>query len=59
MLELARIGGVQAPYAAALVEVASVLRGEPCGDRASTAARLGIAGLDRDGAAGASCGGAA
>jgi opine dehydrogenase len=49
MLELAKIGGVEAPYAAALVEVASVLRGEDVRATGLTAARLGIAALDRDG----------
>lgn len=48
LLELARIGGVDAPYAAALVEVASVLRGEDVRATGLTAERLGIAGLDRD-----------
>jgi opine dehydrogenase len=49
MLELARIGGVEAPYAAALVEVASVLRGDDLRATGLTAERLGIADLDRDG----------
>ncbi len=49
LLELARIGGVETPYAAALVEVASVLRGEDVRATGLTAQRLGIAGLDRDG----------
>ena len=49
MLELARIGGVEAPYAAALVEVASVLRGEDLRATGLTAERLGVAGLDREG----------
>jgi len=49
MLELARIGGVAAPYAAALVETASVLRGEDLRATGLTTERLGIAGLDRDG----------
>jgi opine dehydrogenase len=48
LLELARIGGVDAPYAAALVEVASVLRSEDVRVTGLTAERLGIAGLDRD-----------
>ena len=48
LLELARIGGVETPYAAALVEVASVLRGEDVRATGLTAERLGIAGLDRD-----------
>ena len=49
MLELAKIGGVEAPYAAALVEVASVLRGEDVRATGLTAERLGIAALDRPG----------
>ena len=49
LLELARIGDVEAPYAAALVEVASVLRGEDVRVTGLTAERLGISGLDRDG----------
>jgi opine dehydrogenase len=49
MLEFARIGGVEAPYAAALVEVASALRGEDVRLTGLTAERLGVAGLDRDG----------
>ena len=49
MLELARIGGVDAPYAAALVEVASVLRGEALAASGLNARRLGIDGLDRAG----------
>lgn len=49
LLELARIGRVETPYAAALVEVASVLRGEDVRVTGLTAERLGIAGLDRDG----------
>ena len=49
MLELARIGGVMVPYASALVEVASVLRGEPLAASGLSAERLGIAGLDRSG----------
>ena len=49
LLELARISGVSTPYAAALVEVASVLRGEDVRVTGLTAERLGIAGLDRDG----------
>jgi opine dehydrogenase len=49
MLELARIGGVETPYAAALVEVASVLRGDDLRRTGLTADRLGLAGLDRDG----------
>ena len=48
LLELARIGGVETPYAAALVEVASVLRGEDMRTTGLTAERLGIAGLDRE-----------
>ncbi len=48
LLELARIGGVETPYAAALVEVASVLRGEDVRKTGLTAERLGIAGLDRE-----------
>ncbi len=48
MLELARIGGVEAPYASALVEVASVLRGEPLAASGLNAERLGIDGLDRE-----------
>ncbi len=49
MLELARIGSVEAPYAAALVEVGSVLRGDDLRATGLTAERLGIADLDRDG----------
>jgi opine dehydrogenase len=49
MLELARIGNVETPYAAALVEVASVLRGEQLRLTGLTAERLGVTGLDRDG----------
>lgn len=49
MLELARIARVDAPYADALVEVASVLRGEDLRATGLTARRLGIEGLDRDG----------
>lgn len=49
MLELARIGGVKVPYATALVEVASVLRGEHLCAAGLTAERLGLAGLDHDG----------
>ncbi len=49
MLELARIGGVEAPYASALVEVASVLRGERLRETGLNAERLGIGGLDRAG----------
>ncbi len=49
LLELAKIGGVEAAYAAALVEVASVLRGEDVRVSGLTAQRLGIAGLDRNG----------
>lgn len=48
LLELAQIGGVEAPYAAALVEVASVLCGRDVRAQGLTAERLGIAGLDRD-----------
>ena len=49
MIELARIAGVRARYAEALVEVASVLRGEDLRVTGLTAERLGIAGLDRAG----------
>jgi opine dehydrogenase len=49
LLELARIGGVEAPYANALVTVASVLRDEDVRVTGLTAERLGVAGLDRDG----------
>jgi opine dehydrogenase len=49
MLELARIARVHAPYAYALVEVASVLRGEDLRATGLTAKRLGIEGLDRGG----------
>jgi opine dehydrogenase len=48
LLELGKIGGVDVPYAAALVEVASVLRGVDVRATGLTAERLGIAGLDRD-----------
>lgn len=48
LLALAKIGGVETPYAAALVEVASVLRGEDVRATGLTAERLGIAGLDRN-----------
>jgi len=48
LLALAKIGGVETPYAAALVEVASVLRGEDVRATGLTAERLGIAGLDRE-----------
>jgi opine dehydrogenase len=49
MLELARIGGVEAPVALSLVEVASALLGRNLAMEGLTAGRLGIAGLDRDG----------
>ena len=49
LLEFARIGGVETPYASALVTVASVLRGEDVRATGLTAERLGVAGLDRDG----------
>jgi len=49
LLELAKIAGVATPYAAALVEVASVLRGEDVRATGLSAERLGIAGLDRAG----------
>lgn len=49
MLELARVGGVETPLAQALVGVASVLLGRDLTADGLTAARLGIAGLDRDG----------
>lgn len=49
MLVLARIAGISTPYANALVEVASVLRGEDVRATGLGAERLGIAGLDRDG----------
>ena len=49
MLALGRIAGVDTPYAHALVEVASVLRGEDVLASGLGADRLGIAGLDRDG----------
>lgn len=49
MLELARIGGVEAPLASSLVEVASSLLDRDLTREGLTAARLGIAGLDRDG----------
>jgi opine dehydrogenase len=47
LLEFARIGGVEAPYATALVTVAAVLRGEDVRVTGLTAERLGVAGLDR------------
>lgn len=49
LLVLAEAAGVPAPLAAALVEVASRLRGEDLRATGLTAARLGLAGLDRDG----------
>jgi opine dehydrogenase len=49
MLALAEIAGVEAPYARALVDVASVLRAEDLRATGLAAERLGIAGLDRDG----------
>jgi opine dehydrogenase len=49
MLELARIAGVEAPLASALVDVASALLGRDLRVEGLTAKRLGIAGLDRDG----------
>lgn len=49
MLELARIGGVEAPLAQSLVELASALLGRDLATTGLTAARLGISGLDRDG----------
>lgn len=49
LLVLAQIAGVETPYADALVEVASVLRGDDIRATGLTAERLGIAGLDRDG----------
>jgi len=49
MLALAHIGGVEAPYASALVQVASVLRGEPLDATGLNAERLGIDGVDRAG----------
>ena len=49
MLALARVAGVETPYAEALVEVVSVLRAEDVRASGLGAERLGIAGLDRDG----------
>jgi opine dehydrogenase len=49
LLELARVGGVEAPLARSLVEVASALLGRDLTVDGLTAARLGIVGLDRDG----------
>lgn len=49
LLELARIAGVEAPLAAALVRVASSLLGRDLAAEGLTAERLGIAGLDRGG----------
>lgn len=49
LLVLARIGGVGTPLAAALVEVASALLGRDLAAEGLTAARLGVAGLDREG----------
>lgn len=49
MLTLGRIAGIDSPYADALVEVVSVLRGEDVLTSGLGAERLGIAGLDRDG----------
>jgi opine dehydrogenase len=49
MIVLARIAGVETNYADALVEVASVLRGEDVTATGLDAKRLGIAGLHRDG----------
>lgn len=49
MLELARIGGIEAPLAQALVQVASTLLGRDLVVEGLTAHRLGIVGLDRDG----------
>ena len=49
MIALARIAGVETPYADALVEVVTVLRGEDVRASGLGAERLGIAGLDRDG----------
>jgi opine dehydrogenase len=48
MQALASIGGTAVPYAAALVQVASVLRREDLRATGLTAERLGIAGLTRD-----------
>ena len=47
LLELARVGGVETPVAAALVEIASALLGRDLRAGGLTAERLGIAGLDR------------
>ena len=49
LLALAAASGVATPLAAALVEVASALRGEDLRVTGLTAARLGLEGLDRDG----------
>jgi opine dehydrogenase len=49
MLAFARLGGVEAPYAAALVQVASILRGERLEATGLNAERLGIEGVDRAG----------
>jgi opine dehydrogenase len=48
MLTLGRIAGIDTPYADALVEVASVLRGEDLLASGLGADRLDIVGLDRD-----------
>jgi opine dehydrogenase len=48
MLVLAQAAEVEAPYAAALVEVASTLCGRDLWAEGLHAARLGLAGLDRD-----------
>jgi len=49
LLVLAEAAGVATPLAAALVEIASALRGEDLRATGLTAARLGLEGLDRDG----------
>jgi len=49
LLALARVAGVEAPLASALVHVASALLGRDLAALGLTAERLGIAGLDRDG----------
>jgi opine dehydrogenase len=49
LLALASAAGVATPLAAALVELASALRGEDLRSTGLTAARLGLEGLDRDG----------
>lgn len=49
MIVLARIAGVETPYADALVQVASVLVGEDVRASGLNARQLGISGLDRSG----------